>query len=89
MRTLYVLALVLVLALVALAPAFVPSCVAPWVETPPDWKRQREETRKAARESVERLEKQYGDKPFGQWDERHKQIYTNAERILAEMGGKP
>ena len=86
MRYVNVLALVIVLALVVVAISTVPSCISHFVETPTDWKQQREHTRKEARDSIERLEKQYGDTPFEQWEERHRQIYRNAKRILGEMG---
>jgi hypothetical protein len=81
--------LLLAFALVALALEFVPSCVGPWVETPGYWKAQRETMRQISRESVERLEKQYGNRPAGEWDERHRQIYRNAKRILRELCGRP
>jgi hypothetical protein len=76
--------------LIALALVFVPSCTGPMIETPPDWKQQREQTRKSARETVDRFEKFYGDMPVEDWpEERHCQTYTNAKRILAGMDGNP
>jgi hypothetical protein len=89
MRHATLFALAFVAALIAVASAAVPSCIAPLVETPPDWKAQREQTRKEVRESVERLEKRYRDKPVEGWDGRHKQIYVNATRILGELEGLP
>jgi hypothetical protein len=79
----------LAFALVALALEFVPSCVGPWVETPGDWKAQREIMRQISRESAERLAKRYGNRPVGEWDERHRQIYRNAKRILRKLRGMP
>ena len=89
MRHATLFALAFVAVLIAVAPAAVPSCIAPLVETPPNWKAQREQTRKSAGESVERLEKRYGDKPVEGWDERHRQIYRNARRILRAMDPAP
>ena len=82
-------ALFFVAASIAVALGAVPRCIAPLVETPPDWKVQREQTRKSARESIERLERQYGDASFERWNERHRQIWRNARRILPEMGVTP
>jgi hypothetical protein len=81
--------LLLAFALVALALEFVLSCLGPWVETPGDWKVQRETMRQISRESAERLAKRYGNRPVGEWDERHEQIYHNAKRILRELCGRP
>jgi hypothetical protein len=88
MRTLNVLALPVVPALAILAVLNVPGAIGPWIETPADWKQQREELRKMARETVEKYHRLYGDTPPERWpEERHRLIYRQAKRVLAEMGG--
>jgi hypothetical protein len=89
MRTLNVLALPVVPALAILAVLNVPGAIEPWIETPADWKQQREELRKMARETVERYHRLYGDTPPEQWpEERHRLIYRRAKRVLEEMGAE-
>jgi hypothetical protein len=83
-------ALAFATALVAVALIVFPSCIGPFFETPADWKTQRETMRRSACETVVRYEKLYGELPVEDWpEERHRQTYRNAKRILVEMDGKP
>jgi hypothetical protein len=87
MRHLPLFALVFAAALIAGALVVVPCCVDPVFDVPPDWKIQREQLRKEARETVARHEALYGDLPVEEWpEERHRLGYRLARRILAEMG---
>jgi hypothetical protein len=74
--------------LVALALVFVPGCIGPFFETPPAWKRQREQTRRAAIDTIRKFEARHGDTPVEQWPELDRTTYRNAKRILADLDGK-
>jgi hypothetical protein len=90
MKYLPLFALLCVFAFVAIALTVVPSCVGPFFETPPDWEQQRAMLRRTCREAVAKYEELYGDTPAEEWpEERHRQIYRNAKRILGEMDGNP
>ena len=90
MKHLPLFALLCVFAIVAVALTVVPSCIGPFFETPPDWERQRATLRQTCRDTVARYEKLYGDTPVEEWpEERQRQTYRNAKRILAEMDGSP
>jgi hypothetical protein len=79
-------ALVFAVSLVAAALVIVPSCLGPFFETPPDWRRQRQALRQFSRETARKFGDRHGDKPVGQWPELDRLTFLNAQRILAEMG---
>jgi hypothetical protein len=76
-------------ALVVLALVFVPLCLGPLIETPPEWRWQRKTMRQNALDTVKKFEDRHGNKPVEKWPEGDRQTYSNAKRILAEMEGKP
>jgi hypothetical protein len=82
-------ALLCAAALLALALVFVPSCLGPLMETPAEWRRQRETMRQSALDTVKKFEDRHGNKPVEEWPEGDRQTYSNAQRILGEMEGKP
>jgi hypothetical protein len=72
---------------VASALVCLPSHLGPLIEMPPEWKAQRTQLRRAARAIVDRYEKMYGEMPVEEWpEERRREIYRGARRILDEMG---
>ena len=90
MKHLPLFALLCVFAIVAVALTVVPSCIGPFFETPPDWERQRATLKRTSTETVARYEAMYGELPVEEWpEERHRQTYRNAKRILGEMDGNP
>jgi hypothetical protein len=90
MRTVNVLALVLILAAIFAAVLTIPSYIlSPLIEMSPDLKLQRESMRQSALKTVKKFEQRHGETPIEQWPELDRQIWTNARRILDETDSNP
>ena len=90
MKHLPLFALVFAAALVVVALIAVPSCIGLFFEAPPDSEQQRATLKQTCTETVARYEAMYGELPVEEWpEERHRQTYRNAKRILGEMDGNP